>query len=421
MSNDIDKAVLIDKFSSFANTIVSCEPDEVGGYTIGVQKANVTVNDQELLQEANIIQTDLDSPESNSLQYFSLQTFELVKIGYKFYATLDELINQNTYGLRHRIGGHTIDNHYVNEYKTSIPNIAFQDTPNDILFDNLFTIYALNDVLQSASDDHTGDNDKTKDYTFFEKKKITVSSQIDPQKVKEVSPSDRKIIFDLFTELKVQNGNDRKIRLVFFKSALEKVCDILKNVDMNFIIGHLAKIESEYHSNYRAYLNSLDPSKLRIDFEKGSQEFVGKLSSTLSDIHGKIILIPLAAIAAIFQISREHPLKNFILAVAVGIIVWIVLKFSDTQKSILAQVKENITDFINLYSSEAKEYSEFTQQINKKSNSMLNLCDEIDTKIDLSQQVGYFSIALVIMSAVWVSCNEQIIAIWCFFTQCTLR
>ncbi len=418
MNNTLGKAVLIDKLNSFTNAIVFCKLEDTGAYTVGVRENSVSPEDQSLLEEANIIE---QTSSSDGLLHFTLQTFELGNIGYKFYSTIDALIQQNTYGLRHQINGQAIDLFYVDEFKRVIPKPVFTDNPEDQIFNNLFAVYALNDVFKAVADDDSGNNDSTIQYTFFDKKKIVLSSQITPNTIRELTLSDRTTIFDLFTELKEHNGHDRKIRLVFFKSALEKVCDGLKEVDMDFIIANLAKLESEYHSNYRAYLNSLDPSKLRIDFEKGAQEFVGKLSSTLSDIHGKIILIPLAAIAAIFQISREHPLKNFALAIAVGLVVWVVLRFSDTQKSILSQVKENITDFIKLYSSEAKEYSEFTQQINKKSESLLTLCEEIKTKIGLSQLIGYFSITLVLISAFWASCHEQIIAIWCFFTQCSYR
>lgn len=428
MNEMIDKAIVIDKFNSFINLCVFCESDNESGYIIGIQKTDIGTIDIEILQEANIIDPYSNPAGSSEFEYFHLQPFPLLKIGYKFYATFDEFIKHNTYTLRNKISGNNVDIHYIYEHKASIPQLVLTEEPVltgglSLLYDNLFTVYALNNVLYFASDDNTSSIETLKviEYTFFEKKKITVSSQISTIKIINLKLDDRKIIFDLFTELKEQNGNDRKIRLVFFKSALEKVCDTCKEVDMDFIIDNLTKIASEYHSNYRAYLNSLDPSKLRIDFEKGSQEFAGKLNSALSDIHGKIILIPIAVIAAIYQTSREHPIRNLALAAAVLIVVWVIVKFSDTQKMIIEQIKINIIDFRDLYTSEAKDYSSFSSQIHSKSTSMIKLADEVKDKIDLSKNVGYLGGAIVAIGAIWAGYNEDIISIWCFFTQCQFR
>lgn len=332
-----------------------------------------------------------------------------------------EFVEQNTYGIRDKFNTYTIEKHYIYEYRTNIPEVIYEDDEHS-QFNNLYTVYALNEVLKYASDDfHPGKNESVREYAFFDKKKVVINSAINFDLIQNISLESRRLIYDLYTELKDHNNNDRKIRLVFFKSAIEKVCEENRNTDMNFILTVLLKLESEYHSNYRAYLNSLDPSKLRIDFEKGTQEFLGKLSGTLTDIHSKIILLPVGAIAVLYQLSQKHPLRNLALATAVIIIAFIIAKFSDTQKSILERLRQSIIDFVALYSAEAKDYSDFTQQINIKKASLLDLSTDVENKIELAKYIAIASSLLVVISAIWSTFHIQIIYLWCFFYQCIYR
>ena len=404
MHEIINEAEIIDNINSFINSIETCIPDGIGSYIVTINTSNTLAQDINILLSNNLIIKSPDTEEKT----FTLGTFELLKRSYKFYLSFDEFLKQNTYELRNTIGGQEIKYHYIYEDKVIVQKPDECNENSTSLLNNLFTIYILNEILKITSDDSL-QNSNLKEYVFFEKKKITVSSEVDSIKIRTLTKANLSVIFDLFKELKNIESNDQKIRLVFFKSALEKVCDTAKNVNMNFIIDNLEKIANEYHSYYRAYLNSLDPTKLRIDFEKGSQEFIGKLSNSLSDIYGKIILIPIASLAAFYQIDRGHPMRNLILAIFVALITFAIIRFSDTQKLIVDQVKKNIRDFQNLYAIEAKDYMTFSNQIEEKSEAMLMLCDDVIDKIRLSRRLSILCVILIVISAVWVGFNQEII------------
>jgi hypothetical protein len=404
MHEIINEAEIIDNVNSFINSIETCIPDDMGSYIVTIITSQAIAKDIDILLNANLIIKSSDSEEKK----FTLGTFELLKRGYKFYLSFDEFLEQNTYELRNAIGRQEIIHHYIYEEKIIVQKIDECNENSTSLLNNLFTVYILNDILKITSDDSLQKSSNLKEYVFFEKKKITVSSEVNSIKIKTLTKAKLSVIFDLFKELKNIESNDQKIRLVFFKSALEKVCDAAKNVNINFIIDNLEKIANEYHSYYRAYLNSLDPTKLRIDFEKGSQEFIGKLSNSLSDIYGKIILIPIASLAAFYQITREHPIRNFILAILIVFITFAIIRFSDTQKLIVDQIKKNIRDFQNLYALEAKDYITFSNQIEEKSEAMLMLCDDVINKIKLSRQLSILCASLITISALWIWFNHNI-------------
>ncbi len=192
----------------------------------------------------------------------------------------------------------------------------------EIFFKYYNLLILLKEIIESISDDKESKSEIII-YSIFYKGNIKVENKLvetDDDNYVEAYRNENILIFlndinkcnkiaDILHELikdvnKAQNDNsDYKINIEFLKKSIydqfkEKIKD-KKAIYFYELIEKLEQIYDDYELIKRAYIDSLNPDKLKDDFQKKYQEALTYLNSILTDIHTKTLFIPVAIILSI--------------------------------------------------------------------------------------------------------------------------
>ena len=181
-------------------------------------------------------------------------------------------------------------------------------------------------------------------YIVFDKIKLSISSFYKYEDIKKIYDQEDfiSIIAQLYDET-VQEV-DKRTNTLFLINALESVFFENKEIDMSLIIRNLKNIYETYQVHHRAYINSLEPEKIKSAYEENIQESLSKLNTLLSDVNNKMIFLPIAFIVSLGQLGPDTQVKNIVILIGMLIFCLLLYKFSTTQQELLEGLKEDIKE-----------------------------------------------------------------------------
>jgi hypothetical protein len=190
----------------------------------------------------------------------------------------------------------------------------------------------------------------------------------------------------------------RSLHIEFAKRAIVNVLrDELRNTKVilleNFI-KRFREIAEEYTVIKKAFVESLESSKLKEDFEKKYYEIVEKLHSQLSDINSKAIFIPIALLFGVSKLSSSFFLN---LSIFFGTLVFstLICLYLKGQKKILSVVQAEIDFF--------KQKLEGLDDLKSKFESIEDLSKTIDKRIFLTHLINGLFLAFILLSVMYKS------------------
>ena len=315
---------------------------------------------------------------------------------FNFYFSFDEFIKKNNVSL-------TDEYFYILD-----PGISSFDKKNPYLkiYNNILSLQEIFIDISDHLDDESEININT--YTFFDTKKINIKSSYKFKDLETILDSDKQIdqnnknrieteptfgliVSNLYEALELKN--EKKIKSIFLKKAIE-VTFSSKYIDMSDILKNIDQIFEEYESHYRSYINSLEPEKIKHKFEEEHNSFLKELNTILSDVHNKIIFIPIAFIFGASQLTSGTLCKGLIIIIGMFIFSIFVSLFLDTHFKVLnildnkikereKHYQEKESTLYKSYISKIIELKDLSENIRKRitiirySNWILTLCATI--------------------------------------------
>jgi len=319
------------------------------------------------LQENDIITLDI-SP-----------SFLKTNLDFYFYFTFDEFIEKNNTSISDKY--FFILDEKITSFNKENPKLKVLDI-----------IIQLNKVFNDISDD-VEKGTKYTTYTIFDTKKIKIKSNFQKEDIGFLLDNNinfGEIVFDLYNDLEVTS--EKKIRTLFFKKAMETTFDD-KNLKMSDILRNIAKLFEEYESHYRAYINSLEPEKIKQKFEDEHNSFLKELNSILTDVHNKIIFIPLAFIFGASQLSSNDSIKGIIIILGMLVFTIFVSTFLETHEKVLNILKNKLDERNKYY---REEEPSLYKNYENKIEELIDLVKSIKIRI---QVVRYSNWTLTLISA----------------------
>lgn len=221
-------------------------------------------------------------------------------------------------------------------------NISSEDEENKYLEIHRLIIN-LQSMLKSISN-YTNEKNFYIEYIIFDSKKITISSEFTDTDIELIENNEKNFgitIANLFEEIGVKN--EKKIREVFFKKSLEIVFGN-NNITVSEVLKNIEKIFSEYEAHYRAYINTLEPEKIKYQFEEEHNAFLKDLNTILGDVHNKIIFIPIAFIFGSTQLTANNCLKGIVIILGMLVFSIFVSLFLETHQKVLNVISEKLSE-----------------------------------------------------------------------------
>jgi len=261
------------------------------------------------------------------------------KLNFGFYFTFNDFINTNNRKLN------------VEQYYILDKNISSIYGLDDEYINTYKIILALQNILKDISD-NADEEVKYDTYTFFDSKKFKIQTLFQDDDISFIlnsSPSFGHDVQKLYDELEL--ASERQTRVIFFKKAIESTFKD-RELSTSSIIRHLQNIFEEYEAHYRAYINSLEPEKIKYEFEDEHNKFLKELNSILGDVHNKVIFIPIAFIFGASQLTSGTTLKGMMIIFGMFIFSIFVSLFLDTHTKVLNILNTNIIDRKNFYKDE---------------------------------------------------------------------
>ena len=319
---------------------------------------------------------------------------------YSFYNTVNDFLAHNRINLN-------IDKFFIHEI--SIGDSTF-DTNN--FFQYYKAISKLHKVINNISVDITeGFSFSDTNYIVFDKRKLTISSEYlydDITNLQEYAN-----FFSLIDELydETIKDTDKRANSLFLINALETVFISERKITFSDILENLQKIYEEYQVHHRAYINSLEPGKLKEAFEQSIQESLGKLNTLLSDVNNKMIFLPLAFIVSLGQLSDTAHIKNIIILLGMLIFCLLVHKFSATQRELLKIIKDDIDNKEEAFKVNTFK---FFKELEPKIIKLGKLADTIDERFIWTIGLTWSIFVIVLIAVIFYAMPiENILHIFC--------
>lgn len=333
----------------------------------------------------------------NKVNIYLDLTFLRTKINYNFYNNLDDFLRANRIKIN-------VENFFINEIKST------NQLQEDSFFEYYNSICILQEIIKNISIDEPEilENSDFK-YTIFDKKKLVIVSIYSNDDVKKLSESTN--FFTLISSFhdETLKDSDKRTNVLFLINALETVFSNLKEINFSDILEKLQDIYEEYQIHHRAYINSLEPGKLREAFEKDIQDSIGKLNSLLSDVNSKMIFLPIAFIVSLGQLGLNQNAKNLIIFMGMFIFCLLVHKFSKTQQELLEVINQDIQDKQKAFS---KNASKFSKELEPKIKRLLNLVSSIKKRFNWTINLTWSILFIVFMALVYYCCSQEILELF---------
>lgn len=288
--------------------------------------------------------TDILS-DSNSISVQNLRTDSDVILNFSphymrteaqlnFYFTLDDFLENNSIKIPE---------------KFFILENSLTDASDSKVLDTYKTIVSFQNLFKDIADNVEQELKKNNIYTFFDTKKIKIHSSFKKEDIDFILEHCKNFginIKKLYDDLEFEN--QKQIRIIFFKKALELTFK-KTDISMSDILQNIHSIMQEYEAHYRAYINSLEPEKIKAEFEEEHYKVLKELNSILSDVHNKIIFIPIAFIFGAAQLTSGSYLKANMIIVGMLIFSLFISLFLDTHSKVLKMLNSDIKEKKVLY------------------------------------------------------------------------
>lgn len=287
-------------------------------------------------------------------------------LNFNFYFTFDEFIEKNSTSITDKY-------FFILDEKIT----SFNQENSKLKVFNI--IIELNKIFNDISDD-VEKGIKCTTYTIFDTKKIKIKSDFYKEDIEFILNNNinfGEIVYDLYNDLEVVS--EKKIKTIFFKKAMEITFNN-KNLQMSDILRNIAKLFEEYESHYRAYINSLEPEKIKQQFQEEHNSFLKELNSILTDVHNKIIFIPLAFIFGASQLSSSDSLKSIIIILGMLVFTIFVSTFLETHEKVLNILKNKLDERNTYYKVEEPSlYKNYENKIKE----LIDLVESIKIRIQV--------------------------------------
>lgn len=306
---------------------------------------------------------------------------------YYYFADFDEFLNENRTKL-------ITENYYISNLKYS----SISKTEECDLIKAYNKVLILLNIIKSILIDKNQEGSADYKYTIFDKRKIILHSLYDTESLEKFANIEKldDILSNLTNEITLESN--KRINTIFLINAIE---DVLpkekKNIDMKEFLPELKKIYNGYQVHHRAYINSLEPSKLKDAAAKDLKESFSKLNTLLSDINSKIIFLPIAFIVSLGQMSSNNQAKNIAIFVGMIIFCMIVQKFSSIQESILNAISAEIDE----KEKECKEVDNIYLSVSPILKRLKSLLSGIRSRVSWTIGLNWTILGIVFCSMVY--------------------
>lgn len=323
-------------------------------------------------------------------------SFLRTKAQYHFYNTVDDFLRLNRTKLN-------VKAFYIQELKLNHKMID-----NESFFKYYDAICILQKIVGNIATGAPEEVSASSDvrYTIFDKRKLTVLSKYGYSDFKEIENQEN--FFELVSELhdETMKESDKRTNILFLINAFENVfVDQKEEITFSQILSKLQAIYEEYQIHHRAYINSLEPGKLKETFEKDIQDYLGKLNNLLSDVNSKMIFLPIAFIVSLGQLSDQDQAKNLVIMMGMFIFCLLVHKFSRTQQELLAAIKHDIDDRKVSFE---KNVSKFFKELEPKTIRLSKLVQAIDNRFKWTIGLTWVIFAVVVFALLYYGGYEAI-------------
>lgn len=299
-------------------------------------------------------------------------------IDFYFYFTFDEFLKENNVK--------TPANFLILE--KSLTNLSKSDS-----LDIYEKVVSFQNLLTDISDDVETDlNNKI--YTFFDTKKIKINSSFEENDIKFILQNCQNFginIKKLYDDLEFEN--QKQIRIIFFKKALE-ITFKKSDLTMSDVLHNINDILQEYEAHYRAYINSLEPEKIKAEFEEEHNRFLKELNSILADVHNKVIFIPIAFIFGATQFTTGSTLKGVMIIAGMMIFSTFISLFLHTHSRVLAILDDDISSKKKFFE---KENPSLFKKYQNKLTSIEKLSKSIKTRITITNYTTWLLVIIAIL------------------------
>ncbi len=149
----------------------------------------------------------------------------------------------------------------------------------------------------------------------------------------------------------------------FFKKAIE-ITFKDKDLSISSLIKQIQTLFEEYEAHYRAYINTLEPEKIKYKFDEEHNNYLKEFNSILADVHNKIIFIPIAFIFGASQLTTGTFGKGLMIIIGMFVFSLLVTMFLSTHNSVLKILKETLAEKKKFYEQENPAlYNKFKSKI----------------------------------------------------------
>lgn len=329
------------------------------------------LNEHSILMEYThdgVLKDTFDKALKNNQVILHLNSsFLRTNASYSFYNTINDFLARNRINLN-------IEKFFI--YEMGVGDSAIETNE---FFQYYKAISKLHKVINNIAVD-TPEKVSFSDtnYIIFDKRKLTISSEYLSDDITNLKKYANffSLIDELYDET-ITDTDKRRANSLFLINALETVFISEREITFSDILKNIQRIYEEYQVHHRAYINSLEPGKLKEAFEKGIQESLGKLNTLLSDVNNKMIFLPLAFIVSLGQLNEHTHIKNITILSGMLIFCLLVHKFSKTQRELLEIIKDDIS---NQEKSFKVSTFKFFKELEPKIIKLSRLADTIDKR-----------------------------------------
>jgi len=190
----------------------------------------------------------------------------------------------------------------------SIDAIICKDANNMNLYEKYKNLSLLDNVMNKISLEKNDSIPRCYEYEIFNSKKTLIKNIISLEVLKKLDDSFFEQIRYIDEKLSTINKPQLELDKSFLAKSIEDVFkqkNIQKNSTYDDLVACFDEICEEHELLQKAYLDSLDTSSLKFDYQKKTQEVIDKLQTILSDMQNKMIIPPIALIIVLANIHDK--------------------------------------------------------------------------------------------------------------------